>query len=101
MAHRSNPPITVDEYERMIEAGLLTQDDHVELIEGDIVEMEPIGAAHAGCVDALTNLFRFRAPEEVLLQVQGPVLLLPQSLPQPDVALGLVILKSSPIIDTT
>lgn len=44
---------TVEEYHRMAEAGILTEDDRVELLDGEIVEMAPIGSKHAACVDRL------------------------------------------------
>ena len=47
---------TVDEYHRMVEAGILREDDRVELLDGQIVEMSPIGPRHAGCVSALNRL---------------------------------------------
>jgi Uma2 family endonuclease len=49
-------PFTVEEYDRMIEVGILSKEDHVELIEGEIVEMSPIGDRHAACVDRATAL---------------------------------------------
>src|SRR5437762_11577697 len=48
---------TVDDYMRMFEAGILTEDDRVELIDGEIIEMSPIGDAHAGCVKKGNALF--------------------------------------------
>ena len=46
---------TVAEYHRMGEAGILREDDHVELIDGEIVEITPIGSRHVACVDRLTG----------------------------------------------
>src|SRR5438552_3185961 len=56
MAVRLLPgPFTVDSYHRMAELGILDEDDRVELLDGQIVAMTPIGGAHAPCVIRLTN----------------------------------------------
>ena len=78
---------TVDEYHRMAEAGILGEDDRVELIEGEIVEMTPIGSRHAAVVDRLNRLFSRRAGEHVIVRVQNPIRLGERSEPQPDVTL--------------
>ena len=78
---------TVAEYYQMALAGILGEDDRVELIDGEIVEMTPIGARHAECVDRLTEFF-FRAfGGAARLRVQNPVRLGEHSEPKPDVAL--------------
>lgn len=79
---------TIEEYERMIEAGVLPAEDRVELIEGEVVEMSPIGQPHAGTVNRLTYVFTSRLGARAVVQVQNPVSLPPVvSVPQPDVAL--------------
>jgi len=78
---------TVDEYYRMAEAGIFSEDDRVELIEGEIVEMVPIGSRHAGYVGKLTRVFSSRVGEAAFVWVQNPVRLSAYSEPQPDLAL--------------
>ncbi len=78
---------TVEEYNRMIQAGILGEDDRVELLEGEIVEMAPIGSRHAACVDRLNRLFSLRAREATIIRVQSPVRLGERSEPQPDLTL--------------
>lgn len=48
-------PFTTDEYLRMIDAQIFDPDDHVELIEGDVLEMAPVGPSHASCVAVLNR----------------------------------------------
>lgn len=80
-------PFSVDEYYRMAQVGILGEDDRVELIEGEIIEMSPIGSRHAACVKRLTALLGRRLGEGAILSVQDPVRLGDYSEPQPDVAL--------------
>lgn len=75
---------TVSEYHSMAEAGILSEDDRVELIEGEIYRMAPIGSLHAGCVNRLIHLFK---GAEAILAAQNPVVLNDFSEPQPDMAL--------------
>jgi Uma2 family endonuclease len=79
---------TAAEYYRMADAGILTADDRVELIEGEIIEMSPIGKRHASCVDRIVNVvLRRHAGRDTIVRVQNPVRLSDFSEPQPDVAL--------------
>lgn len=79
---------SVKDYHRMFEAGVLTEDDDVELLEGEIVEMSQKGSPHQGTVDRLNRLFTSRLADRVIVRVHGPVLLASvESEPQPDVAL--------------
>lgn len=78
---------TVDEYHRMGEAGILHEDDRVELIRGEIVQMTAIGSRHAACVARLNELFVRGVSGRAVVWPQNPVLLLPDSEPQPDVVL--------------
>jgi Uma2 family endonuclease len=79
---------TVDDLHLMVAAGILAEDARVELLDGQIVEMTPIGLPHAACVDRLTRLLaHLAASERATLRVQGPLQLADHELPQPDVAL--------------
>ena len=80
---------SVEQYHRMAEAGILAGDDRVELIEGEIVEMSPIGRLHAALVDRLLDLLMFALGRRVIIRVQGPIRLGSHSEPQPD----LVVLR--------
>ena len=80
-------PFTVDDYHRMAELGILDEDDRVELLDGQVVEMTPIGPEHAGCVDALTTLLSRRVGDTAVVRVQNPLILGTRWEPQPDVAL--------------
>jgi Uma2 family endonuclease len=82
---------SVEEYERMAEAGILSADDRLELIEGEIIKMAPIGVDHATCVDILNEIFVRNIPPDASVRVQNP-LRLEQSEPQPD----LMILRRRP-----
>jgi Uma2 family endonuclease len=75
----------VAEYYRMMEAGILSESDHVELIDGEVVEMSPIGSRHAACVDRLNKFFN--RLEDVIVRVQNPIRLDDFSEPQPDLTL--------------
>lgn len=77
---------TASEYNRMAEAGILTEDDRVELIEGEIVEMSPIGSPHAACVNRLNMLLSSQAGQNSIVSVQNPIVVDDYSEPEPDVA---------------
>jgi Uma2 family endonuclease len=79
--------ITVDEYYQMAEVGILSEDERVELVEGEITTMSPIGRRHAGCVNRLTNLLAQMLGQKAIVAVQNPVRLSIYSEPEPDVAL--------------
>ena len=65
---------TVDEYRRMAEAGILDEDDRVELLDGQIVEMTPIGPPHRSCVNRLTHLFApVNASDRATLSIQNGI----------------------------
>jgi Uma2 family endonuclease len=71
----------------MGEAGIFSQDARVELIEGEIVEMSPIGERHAACVGWLTRTLTLLLQHVALVWTQNPVQLDDYSEPEPDVLL--------------
>ena len=71
----------------MIEAGILHEDDRVELLDGEIIEMTPIGSLHAACVDCLTRFFVSACGDGAIVRVQNPVRLSTDSEPEPDLAI--------------
>lgn len=77
---------TVDEYHKMLEAGVLTEDDRLELICGEIVEMAPIGSRHMAHVNRIARILGDRLGQRAIVSVQNPVRLDDRSEPQPDVA---------------
>jgi len=76
---------TVEEYERMGEAGLFDEGPRVELVGGEIIEMSPIGRHHAACVNRLTALLTRDLSGRFVVAVQNPMRLDDLSEPQPDV----------------
>lgn len=77
----------VTEYYRMAETGILSESDRVELIDGEVVEMSPIGSRHAACVDRLNQVFCLLLGKHLIVRVQNPVRLDEYSEPQPDLCL--------------
>src|SRR5262245_21249453 len=75
------------EYHSMAEAGILNEDDRVELIEGEILQMTPIGRRHAGGVNRVADLLFRRFTGLAVVAVQNPIVLDDYSEPQPDLVL--------------
>src|ERR1041385_7926742 len=86
--HRFN----VEEYYRMAETGVLKPDARVELLDGEIIDMSPIGPFHGGVTNYLNEMFTAASKRRWVTAVQNPVSLDDHSEPQPD----LVLLKPSP-----
>lgn len=87
--HLRRRRFTVDEYHRMGETGILDEDDRVELLEGAIVEMTPIGSRHVGLVMRIQRLLHERVADDARVSVQNPLRLGRHSEPEPD----LVVLR--------
>ena len=78
--------LTVAEYHRMGEVGILAECDRVELIEGELIAMSPIGSEHSGTVNALNRMLVRAVGDAGVVAVQNPVQLDDHSEPQPDFA---------------
>jgi Uma2 family endonuclease len=80
--------LDTDVYYKMAEAGILTDPRHVELIDGEIIDMAAIGSPHAAVTNRLGRLFaRALRDEAALVNVQSPLRLDRYNEPQPDVML--------------
>jgi Uma2 family endonuclease len=77
--------ISVDQYRRMGEAGVFDPGERVELLDGVLIAMPPIGPRHAYSVRVLSNLLAQRLGQRAIVDVQSPLTLGPTSQPQPDV----------------
>src|SRR3954471_19357575 len=78
---------TRSDYHRMAQTGILSPDARVELIDGEIIEMNPIGSRHMAAVDRLTSIFVPRVQDAAIVRVQGSIALGDNGEPEPDVAL--------------
>jgi Uma2 family endonuclease len=79
--------LTVAEYQKMGEVGILTQDDRVELINGEIIKMSPFKSTHTSHVKRLNALLSRLVAGEMTISVQDPITIDPYSEPEPDIAL--------------
>jgi Uma2 family endonuclease len=79
--------LTTDEYHKMAVAGILKSEDRVELLNGQIIYMSPIGSAHAACVEKMGDLLRRLTAGNAMVRTQNPITLSDISEPEPDIAL--------------
>lgn len=78
---------TIDEFQQIAAAGVFGEDERFELLEGEIVQMSPLGPQHAACVDRLNRSLQRLVQDQAIVRVQNPIRLGEYSQPQPDVAL--------------
>ena len=78
---------TVQQYELMLEAGVFAESDRIELINGEIRVMSPIGRKHAVCVAKATKNFERKLGDRTIIWTQNPILLSNYLQPQPDLAI--------------
>lgn len=79
---------TSDEVQAMLRVGILHEDDPLELIDGQLVVMSPIGDPHIVCINRLNRLFVERTDPNVVVSVQNPVRIDEYNEPDPDVVLS-------------
>lgn len=77
---------TVEDFARMRETGILTEDDRVELLDGEIYVMSPIGPLHVAIVNKLNKILSKHIGEQAIISVQNPIRLGSRGEPQPDIA---------------
>lgn len=77
----------LDDCYRMTESGILNDNQPVELINGELFDMSPIGSVHAGLVTRLSRLLIKSLNDEAIVNVQNPIFLNEFSSPEPDIAL--------------
>lgn len=78
--------LSVSDYYRMAETNILSEDEHVELINGELFDMAPIGSFHAGLVTRLSRLLINNLADQAIVAVQNPLYLAEFSAPEPDIA---------------
>ena len=79
--------INTDTYHRMIETGILTEEDRVELIHGEIINISPIGKLHVAVVDRISNLIKEIVGKRAIVRTQSPIVVPDHSEPEPDITL--------------
>jgi Uma2 family endonuclease len=85
--HQLKHKFTKEQYHQIAETGIFSQSDRLELIDGEIIKMSPIGRKHAACVARLNALFQEKLGKSTVIWVQNPISLDHGSEPQPDLAL--------------
>jgi Uma2 family endonuclease len=83
---RDHHRFSLADYDQMIDQGILTENDRVELIRGEIIDKMSIGELHAACVKRLNRIFGLRLAARVVVGIQDPIQL-SDSRPEPDVTL--------------
>lgn len=81
-------PISVREYDRMIEIGLFDEDERIELLNGEIVEIMPKGTKHTSATSKTNRVFNKLFVEKAIIRIQDPIILNDFSEPEPDIVLA-------------
>ena len=80
--------ITTSEYDRMIEAGIYTENDRIELLNGEIIELMPKGPKHTSANSKIVRFFIRLFDEKLIVRNQDPIILDDFSEPEPDIVLA-------------
>ena len=83
---RAGRRFTVDEYLALGAAGILAKEERVELLDGEIICMAPIGNRHRNSVNWSADLMREAIEHRAMVQVQAPIQLDDFTMPEPDIA---------------
>ena len=78
---------TADEFERMVAAGVFAENERLELIDGEIVVMTPVGPGHGMCIAILNEQLVLGLRQRAVVWLQSSARVTPRSVPQPDLAL--------------
>lgn len=78
-------PLFADEYQQMAEMGILDEDERIELLGGEMYHMAAIGVRHANAVRALNRILNRQVGTIAIVDVQNPIRLDDESMPQPDI----------------
>lgn len=78
---------TIDDLDHMIATGILTEDERIELIEGQLIKMSPPGILHSACVDRLNKVLSRQIADNITVSVQNPIVTHTHTQPEPDVFL--------------
>ena len=76
--------LSIEEYHRMADASILDADERIELINGEIIQMSPIGDKHVGIVSRINTLLTLRLAGKYNVHVRSPVKIEQYSEPEPD-----------------
>lgn len=82
---------TRHEYEQMVDADIFGPEDHIELLDGEIVEMMPQGTKHVGMVAVIDEILRQSLPVGGHIRQQGPIALDSSSEPEPDIVVAALL----------
>jgi Uma2 family endonuclease len=83
----SRHKLSAEEFHRMAEAGVFDKSDRIELIDGDLIDMAPIGQGHESLVASLNEAFFIACAGRVTIWPQSSIRIEPSSMPQPDLAI--------------